>query len=215
MNIVMILGAGFAHAAGSPLGAELFAERPFGGSQKREKCIEEVMSAWADWSASNPDKHPEIFIRELYQHRLDFGGTGDLWCCLLTFLALRVADVFPRWYVYEDSVSRSCDNIFEAKVGVVHDLWWDSIFDHLGVQRGLTVLTTNWDIWIERALRPRPTPRRNRPGFHYGQGQERLAAGSAHPSSEYRKRPVIEGNVCLLKLHGSLSWALSSGRLVW
>ena len=141
-----------------------------------------------------------------------------LWKALQIFLALRISSAFVRWSFPNGKASRSSDNFMNSQVGAAHELWWDTFFDCYRYDQQLTILTTNWDIWIERALRPRPRPRRHRPGFRYGLCPERLAAAPRFPSRWYRgtdfgKDTSIAGYVTLLKLHGSLSWAFSKGHL--
>jgi hypothetical protein len=208
MSILFVLGAGFSKAAGSPLANELFEVVPFATSRKADSAIQLVMVYYTDWRQEHPEAEAEAFVTHAWNASGLFPGAGALWTALVYFLALRVSEDFARFYVYNGKVSRSSDNIFSADVGVAHDAFWDAVFDAAGVDAPLAVLTTNWDIWIERGLRPRRIPRRRRPGFHYGDGPERLIAASTYPRSEYRRNPVIDGTVPLLKLHGSLSWAI-------
>jgi hypothetical protein len=105
-----------------------------------------------------------------------------------------------------------------AQVGPAHEIWWDVFFHCYSCTQPLTVLTTNWDIWIERALRPQLRSRKRRPGFNYGRGPERLTAAPRFPERWYRgtvfgENTTVDGHATLLKLHGSLSWALKNGQL--
>ena len=218
MNTLLLLGAGFAKAAGSPLAAELFDEVPIAGSRDRNNQVRIVLNAWREWQVARPDEGAEAFITHVFRNSGLIQGAGLLWKALQTFLALRVSEPFVRWNFPDGRASRSSDNFLNSQVGPAHELWWDTFFYCHGYDCQLTVLTTNWDIWIERALRPRPRPRRHRPGFHYGQGPEQLAAAPRFPSRWYQgtdfgKDTTLNGYVTLLKLHGSLSWALRSGEL--
>lgn len=218
MRIVLLLGAGFANAAGSPLAAQLFDEAPIGGSHDRDNQVAFVLSAWRDWQQAHPGQGAEAFITDVFRNSALLPGTGLLWRALQTFLALRISAAFVRWSFPDGKANRSSDNFMNARVGPAHELWWDTFFHYYGFDRQLTVLTTNWDIWIERALRPRPRPRRRRPGFHYERGPERLAEAPRFPSRWYQgtdfgKDTTVDGHVTLLKLHGSLSWALKNGQL--
>lgn len=208
MSVVLVLGAGFSKAAGSPLANQLFDVAPLAASRRADSAIKLVMSSYEDWRHDNPGAATEAFVTHVWNTSGLFPGTGALWTALVYFLSLRTSQDFARFYAYECKVSRSGDNIFSAHVGAAHDAFWSAVFGTVGMDAPLAVVTTNWDIWIERGLRPRRVPRRHRPGFHYGDGPEGLVAGSAHPRSEYRGNPVISGTVPLLKLHGSLSWAL-------
>jgi len=217
MDTVLLLGAGFAKAAGSPLATELFDQAPIGGSRDRHNQVEFVLSEWRTWRALYPGQGAEAFITHAYRNSSLHPGTGILWKAL-TFLALRVSASFVRWSFYEGKANRSSDNFMNAQVGPAHEIWWDIFFHYYGYSRPLIILTTNWDIWIERALRPQPRPLKRRPGFSYRQGPERLAAAPRFPSPWYRgtvfgKNTTVNGYVTLLKLHGSLSWALKNGQL--
>lgn len=211
MEIVLFLGAGFSAPAGLPVGNALFESPAFPHSRKAAVDIQRTLSAWSAWRADNPERAAEEFISMVYES--DSIECVSLWASLVRFLGYRLADPFATFYQYDGRTSRSRDNIFEAGLCASHQEWWDTIlpFTYRGVK--LTVITTNWDIWIERALRPAPLKRRPRPGFNYGWGPERLVATTAYPRSAWRKNPRISGSVPVFKLHGSLNWALERGHL--
>ncbi len=218
MSIVLLLGAGFAKAAGSPLADELFDQAPLGGSHERDSQVNLVQSQWYEWQKTHPVEGAEAFITHIYHNSAMIPGAGVIWRALQTYLALRISAAFVRWSFVEGRANRSSDNFMNAHVGSSHERWWNTFFHYHKYDEPLAVLTTNWDIWIERALRPVPRPRRRRPGFHYGQGPERLAAAPRFPSrwyigTDFGKDTTIHGHVTLLKLHGSLSWAVRGGLL--
>ena len=218
MSFVLLMGAGFAKAAGSPLADELFDQAPIGGSQERDSQVNLVQSQWYEWQKEHPSEGAEAFITHIYRNSAMIPGAGVIWKALQTYPALRISAAFVRWSFPDGKANRSSDNFMNAEVGLSHELWWNTLFRHHDYDQPLTVLTTNWDIWIERALRPAPRPRRRRPGFHYGLGPERLAAAPRFPSrwyvgTDFGKDTIIHGHVTLLKLHGSLSWAVRRGQL--
>lgn len=218
MSIVLVMGAGFAKAAGSPLADELFDQAPIGGSHERDNQVNLVQSQWYEWQKTHPVEGAEAFITHVYLNSAMIPGAGVIWRALQTYLALRISAAFVRWSFVDGMANRSSDNFMNAQVGSSHERWWNTLFRYHKYDQPLTVLTTNWDIWIERALRPVPRPRRRRPGFHYGQGPERLAAAPRFPSrwyvgTDFGKDTTIHGHVTLLKLHGSLSWAVRGGQL--
>ena len=90
------------------------------------------------------------------------------------------------------------------------ETFWDILF---GVLTDVSVVTTNFDILVERGLRHVPRPRAKRPGFHYGFGPENLAGGG-YPSYAHIQKIRADGNVPLFKLHGSVSWSVRDGELV-
>jgi len=218
MNIVLLMGAGFAKVAGSPLADELFDQAPMGGSHERDGQVNLVQSQWYEWQKIHPNEGAEAFITHVYHNSAMFPGAGVIWRALQTYLALRISANFVHWSFGDDRACRSSDNFMNAHVGSAHEHWWNTFFHYHEYNQPLTVLTTNWDIWIERALRPVPRPRRRRPGFQYGQGPERLASAPRFPSrwyasTDFGKDTTIHGYVTLLKLHGSLSWAVRGGLL--
>jgi len=141
------------------------------------------------------------------------GGLGFLWPKLIWFLAYRLAAPQASVQFYGQRANRTRDNIAVASVHPVHKEWWNIVLKQVQNDIRLSVITTNWDILIERALRPTPTHRPWRPGFNYGCGPEGVVASSGFPGSKWLADLEIRGSVPLLKLHGSLNWAMKSGHL--
>lgn len=217
MKIVAFLGAGFSVPAGLPCGNALFEPIPISHSRKADADTLAVLQSYTAWRTLNPEARAEEFITAVQDayDSLTFGSYGTLWPRLVRFLAYRLATPFATVYSYESHTSRARDNIFEASIDPVHQEWWDTLLRLVIDVDQLTIITTNWDILIERALRPAPMLRApRRPGFHYGNGIERLKATTTYPRSKWRADPTIRGNVAVLKLHGSLNWAIEDNRLV-
>lgn len=169
--------------------------------------IRVTLNAWQVWKKANAGAHAEKFVTDHYLEQPEF-GVPYIWPNLERFIALRLALPFTRTYRYEGTTNLSHHNILEAP-HPIHKAWFAPLLGRLNNEDQITVLTTNWDICIERALRPYPT--RYSPGFHYGLGQEVLTGAHVHPMNrEYRANPHISGTIPLLKLHGSLSWAVQS-----
>ncbi|HTW83952.1 MAG TPA: SIR2 family protein [Candidatus Sulfotelmatobacter sp.] len=82
----------------------------------------------------------------------------------------------------------------------------ENLWTTLGAIPHLAVVTTNYDIIIERGLRFKPT--RRSPGFHYGIVGERLEGALFRGHGQDTS---TSGRVPLYKLHGSLSWSLAPG----
>jgi len=207
-----LLGAGFCAPAGLPLGAKLFDGSVVAHSKRAARDVQRTLSAWEAWRAKHPGDAAEEFISRVYES--DSLESAALWPSLVRFLGYRLAQPFATFGRYDGKTSRWRDNIFEARLCVAHEVWWDSILRFAMPAERLTVMTTNWDIWVERALRPRAMQRPYRPGFNYGYGAERLAATTAYPRSAWRKDPQVSGSVPVLKLHGSLNWAVENNELV-
>lgn len=209
MGFVLFLGAGFSAPAGLPLGKSLFEGQIFSHSRKAFRDIEATKNAWNEWTTANPQGTAEEFISWAHDYPLQ---NRAVWPSLVRFLAYRLAGPFTRFYHHDGKTSRSSDNLFSAHVCETHRVWWDAIFPKIWAGTDLTVITTNWDICIERALRPRPTISPKRPGFNYGKGRNSLKATN-YPT-RWKKCDSLSGSIPLLKLHGSLNWAVEHGDLV-
>jgi hypothetical protein len=73
----------------------------------------------------------------------------------------------------------------------------------------VAAITTNYDMLIERALRPRPMKRVFGPGCYYGGlPRPQVLRGTQPPGRSYAESEVeMDGAIPLHKLHGSLNWA--------
>jgi hypothetical protein len=115
----------------------------------------------------------------------------------------RVERVGMRMQITRQNLNRTTAN-------QCHEEFWTTIFRRT---QNVAVITTNYDILPERGIRHRPRPRVHRPGFNYGNGPETLAGGG-YPSYAHIQQITVSGSVSILKLHGSVSWALRDRRLV-
>jgi SIR2-like domain len=78
------------------------------------------------------------------------------------------------------------------------------------------VITTNYDILVERVLRHRTMRRPSSPGcFYGGLARPQILRGAAQPFSRWAPEDIIEmtGTIPVFKLHGSLNWTLN-GRCI-
>lgn len=78
------------------------------------------------------------------------------------------------------------------------------------------MITTNYDILVERVLRHRTMRRPSSPGcFYGGLARPQILRGTAQPFSRWAPEDIIEmtGTIPVFKLHGSLNWTLN-GRFV-
>ena len=91
MSIVLLMGAGFAKAAGSPLADELFDQAPIGGSHERDSQVNLVQSQWYEWQKTHPAEGAEAFITHVYRNSAMIPGAGVIWRALQTYLALRIS----------------------------------------------------------------------------------------------------------------------------
>jgi len=75
------------------------------------------------------------------------------------------------------------------------------------------IVTTNYDIVLEKLLGPTRQPARLG-GFNYGIVDDKLAGTHSTDSQHFYHGPDITGFTPLLKVHGSLNWALDDGAFV-
>jgi SIR2-like domain len=97
---------------------------------------------------------------------------------------------------------------------VVHQKFWDSLFR---VTRDISVITTNYDILVERVVRHRPMRRPLSPGcFYSGLARPQILKGEAQPFSAWAPERSIEmtGTIPIFKLHGSLNWTVNDQSIV-
>ena len=197
--IVVFLGAGFSALGGLPLASQLFAIWPHADVLLRENLIERVLDSWENWHHQTGGT-PEQYLAHLETN------TGQQWRDAVWYVALAVTHCMPRVSV-SGQRPKVTGHTLKLTSGVeAHESFWASIFSRT---QDITVLTTNYDILAERGLRLIPRPRLPRPGFHYGNRFEQLK-GRGYPGIFRSELPIrLEGMVSLLKLHGSVSWALN------
>jgi len=204
---VLLLGAGFSRVAGSPLASELFDADLFGGANWREEVIGSVLDRWSRWRQDHPDEHAEAFVTHAY--RQVYG-----WSDLVKYLGLVLAQDFVSWRAYGGRLKAEKHSLVSAQIPPGHEVFWSNIFRRYPERSVSAVITTNFDIWIERGMRYRTTPRRKRFGFNYGIVGERLRGQPGFPRTEALNPTYVTGAIPLLKLHGSISWAVEQGKLV-
>lgn len=204
-SVVIFLGAGFSYLAGAPLAAQLFDTEPAVDRITRQRLVERVQRGWRRWREANGSR-PEEYLANLES----LGGPE--WYDAVWYVGLVVALRMGRLerVGFQSNLTITRHNVDRTTQNGVHEAFWTAIFERTS---SVSVLTTNYDVLPERGLRIQPRPRVPRPGFNYGFGNEYLAGGG-YPSYAHIQRPVARGRVPLLKLHGSVSWALRSGALV-
>ncbi len=88
-----------------------------------------------------------------------------------------------------------------------HQQFWNAM---LSITSDVSVVTTNYDILVERVLRHRPMRRPPSPGcFYGGLARPQILTGAAQPFSRWAPERTIE-----MKLHGSLNWTLDGTSIV-
>lgn len=156
----LILGAGFSHVAGLPLAKNLFDAEFLIPSREAKRSYEAVLREWRAWKSVHPIQGPEQFLSELY----GTATTGPIpWAWAAELVAAILAtplphDRGPYQARYGGRITRPV-NVAD------HEAFWALACSRFRVT---AVLTTNYDLLIERGLRHRPMRRTDRPGIYYG-----------------------------------------------
>jgi hypothetical protein len=237
MSASAILGAGYSHVAGLPLTSNLFNAEVLVSSKRAKKHFAEVWEAWSGWHKNNPEKNAEQFLEYVYrssaiQCTLDLKKWSDkdykdnknacstygsinftgLWKWAVELVAAVLAT--PKGVDVGNYNLRYAGRITKPLKCPEHDEFWNimtSNFELIGV------ITTNYDLLIERGLRHRKMIRTARPGVHYGGiSQPQILKGLAQPFTTQKPDRLVElsGEIPLFKLHGSLNWSFKAERLV-
>lgn len=105
---------------------------------------------------------------------------------------------------------RYAGGIKKGSIVSSHKSFWRSIIEQYDL---VGVVTTNYDILIERCLHSNRKPTKYKPGFHYGGfGDRQTLIGSAAFSIRHRYLD-IGGCVPIFKLHGSLNWSVEGNNI--
>lgn len=94
---------------------------------------------------------------------------------------------------------------------VAHSAFWREI---ARTASSLSVITTNYDLVIERGLRHRPMIRTFGPGCYYGGiSRPQWLRGTLQIGAYHDVDLELDGAVPVYKLHGSLNWSVAGGDL--
>jgi SIR2-like domain len=204
MAITLFLGAGFSKPWGMPIAREVMQLDDLKAKTLPGKWQRELISrVEAYWEASRHEHEGVVdrFAQALQSSPSDALSFSDF----SRFIALRFSA--HHW-----------------KVGTARETKW-ATGDHIRKQRKISkcydqflkalrgrpltgIVTTNYDLVVEKLLGPEPRGRLG--GFNYGKAGESVEG--RHPlSSKWSYGPIqLMGKIPLLKLHGSLNWASSS-----
>jgi hypothetical protein len=197
----VICGAGWSVAAGLPLTRDLFSGPITTTSRRAAERIRVVYDGYADWLRRHPDEGPEHFLAAL--HRNWFGRIP--WPSAVEAIQVRLSQ--PQLLdVRAWTNLRYGQRITNPTYCSAHTAFWMDLAEHYDL---VLVMTTNYDILIERSLRHRTMKRPSLPGFHYAGLEGIPAIGTALPFSATNDRDrsiTPDGHVPLAKVHGSLNW---------
>jgi hypothetical protein len=211
-SILCFVGAGFSSIAGVPLAKDLFRRNyVLTLSQRSQKRFDAVLEHYRHWQTTNPNAHAEQYMSDIFSGVA--GPNAPAWVWLVEYVGAVIASAgtplasLNRNPRYSNRINRPSDCI-------AHKKFFDAI---LNAADNLTVITTNYDILIERALRHKLMRRPASPGCYYGGlPRPQMLKGAAQPFSRWSYEQLIEmtGAIPVYKLHGSLSWSLSGETII-
>jgi hypothetical protein len=212
-SVLCFLGAGYSSVAGVPLAKNLF--RPnyllAAMSERSHRRFTTVREHYENWQQHHPAEYPEQYLGHLYNRVA--GPNAPQWAWAVEYVSAVIASAgtppssLNRNPRYSNRVNRPSEC-------AIHRQFWGTI---LGKTNDLTVVTTNYDILIERTLRHRPMRRPWSPGcFYGGLPRPQHLKGAAQPFSIRSPERLIEmtGTIPVYKLHGSLNWSLTGQTVV-
>lgn len=210
-TIACFVGAGYSFLAGVPLARDLLKRRyVLAMSDRARNRFEAVLDHYEAWQRRHPSDYPEQYLGALYAGQLGLPSPPWKWAVEYVSAVVASAGTPPT------SLNRNprySNRVNRPSACTVHGRFWDAVS---GQAEKLAVLTTNYDILIERAVRHRKMKRPPSPGCFYGGLQRpQVLKGAAQPFSVRSPERFIEmsGTVPVFKLHGSLNWSLQGGDL--
>ena len=200
--------AGFSYVASVPLARDLFSPNYVVTlSARAERTFSDLLSLYSTWRNQNSAKHAEEFLGELYD---SYTKTGTpMWRAAVEYIGVVIASAGTPPASFNRN-SRYSNRINRPATVESHRSFWANV---TGSFENVAVVTTNYDILIEQALRHRPFKRPKSPGCLYGGlPQPQILRGAAQPFSKWAPETLITmtGSVPVFKLHGSLSWSVNN-----
>lgn len=217
-KLCCIIGAGYSSLAGLPMASKLFDKVPKADSKSNRNCFAKVKSHYDQWHKLNASCGPEEYLSELYLNQSSLfplfenhpepysnsSSSSPSFQELVRFITAVLGvpgfrSMLPSTWRYQKSVLNQthCE---------IHRTFWRIILD---CNVDCAVVTTNYDIQIERCLRNRTMIRVFGPGCHYGgiPKPQFLNGGLGKIRSNYIQAEM-DGPIPVMKLHGSLNWCL-------
>jgi hypothetical protein len=200
------LGAGFSFAAGVPLASKLFEQNwIIEMSLASEKRFDVVRKHFDTWRKAHPHEHPEQYMAMVYARNAGLNPPRWEWIVEFVEAVIASAGTPPASLNRNPRYSNRINRPLRC---AAHSLFWDVL---LSVSSDISVITTNYDIVVERVLRHRRMQRPPSPGcFYGGLPRPQVLTGAPQPFSQRAPDRVIEmtGSIPVYKLHGSLNWTL-------
>ena len=208
LQIAMFAGAGFSKAWGLPLANEIMDMQAIRTKSFPKKwqveLIDKVEAVWNDTNHIHGGVVDE-FARMLQQSELA-GDVSDKLSFeeFTSFLALRLSSEHWRVGAAHETKGGTGDHIRKQRSVTKGYL---ALLKGLKNQDLIGIVTTNYDLVIEKLIGPTDSGRLG--GFNYGETGEALQGRHFTGSQWSYKLDTITGKIPLLKLNGSLNWAIS------
>jgi hypothetical protein len=205
-RIAVIVGAGWSKVAGWPDTSGILDEGAHLVTPDQAARFRRVWDAYDDWKTTAPNPSGDVFMAEVERgavRGMDWPSVVEVVAGTVASMgADRLSRVSPR---YADSLMRPNQHpshrAFFAEVFAAGDL--------------AGVVSLNYDLLIEKVLRPYPMRRPPSPGFHYGglpTPQVCVGRGSLPWRGARDREPLqLSGTIPVWKPHGSLNWHRSIG----
>jgi hypothetical protein len=211
-SVACLLGAGFSYVAGVPLARDLFTpDWLIAVSERSRRRFAMVREHYENWQRDHPGEFPEQYMAFMYAREGTLNQPKWDWIVEYVCAVVASAGTPPTSLNRNPRYSNRVNRPFYCSA---HQRFWNAIFKGTG---DVSVLTTNYDILVERVLRHRPMRRPPSPGcFYGGLARPQILTGAAQPFSRWAPERTIEmtGTVPVFKLHGSLNWTLSGKSIV-
>jgi hypothetical protein len=210
-SIVCLLGAGFSYVAGVPLARDLLKLNwLITMSERSRRRFLIVREHYENWQKDHPREYPEQYMGLVYTQNA--GPNAPKWDWIVEYVCAVIASVGtpPASLNRNPRYSNRVNRPFHC---AAHQQFWSALFS---ITRDVSVITTNYDILVERVLRHRTMRRPSSPGcFYGGLARPQILRGTAQPFSRWAPEDIIEmtGTIPVFKLHGSLNWTLN-GRFI-
>lgn len=209
-SIVCLLGAGFSYVAGVPLARGLLNSNwPITMSERSRRRFLMVREHYENWQKHHSGEYPEQYMGSVYTRSA--GPNAPKWEWVAEYICGVIASAgtplasLDRNIRYSNRVNRP----FNC---ATHLQFWNAL---LSITRDVSVITTNYDILVERVLRHRPMRRPPSPGcFYGGLARPQVLVGEARPGWARERIIEMTGAIPVFKLHGSLNWTLNGQSIV-
>jgi hypothetical protein len=201
--VALFLGAGFSKYWGLPLAGEVMdmnAVRSMSFPRNWHHVLVEKVERY--WKATS-EQHEGVV--DNFARLLQSSPSSDLsYEEFVQFLALRFS--VHHWKIGGSKRTEGGTGDHVRKKQKIPP-GYASFVQALRRQDVVGIVTTNYDLVIEKLLGPLHSGRLG--GFNYGKPEENLSKRQ-YTSSQYSYGPIrVTGRMPLLKIHGSLNWALS------